>query len=122
MSNHLHVLIQVDDGQAKRWNERDVIERWGKLYPGSLAAAYTQDAPLTPVQKDYVLKCVPLWRERLYNVSWFMRCLNEWIARRANAEDKCSGRFWEGRFKSQALLDEAAGIPCMGYWDLNPSL
>ena len=46
--------------------------------------------------------------------------LADHVAVRANREDECTGRFWEGRFKSQPLLDEAAVLTCSAYVDLNP--
>ena len=49
-----------------------------------------------------------------------MKAFKEPIARRANREDDCSGAFWEGRFHSVPLLDQAALIACLAYIDLNP--
>ncbi|MEM9068359.1 MAG: hypothetical protein AAGE52_07625 [Myxococcota bacterium] len=113
MSNHLHVVLKVDRERADRWSEAEVIRRYTKLFRGARAA-------LADISGKQRAQRIAAWRERLWSVSWMMRSLNEWIARRANREDECTGRFWEGRFRCQPLLDERALITCMAYVDLNP--
>ncbi len=121
MHNHTHVVLHVDAEQAKAWTVQDVIEHWHGLFSGiNLSQRFLSSDKLCPAEYDKLMEAVEIWRERLMSVSWFMRCLNEHIARLANAEDGCTGRFWEGRFKSQALLDEAAVAACLAYVDLNP--
>mgnify|MGYP001826204055 CR=1 FL=1 len=121
MGNHCHVVLHVDRQQAKCWKTREIVERWHGLFAGNLLTQrYLSGHELGQAELRAVEEKAEQWRENLASVSWFMRCLNEHIARKANAEDNCTGRFWEGRFKCQALLDEAALIACMAYVDLNP--
>ncbi|MCP3661416.1 MAG: transposase, partial [Gammaproteobacteria bacterium] len=113
--------LQIGRDQALKLSDREVVERWRLLFtlPAYLSDWYDgvpQDGVFTILAKQRI----KILRKRLYDLGWFMRCLNEPIARRANAEDKCKGRFWEGRYKSQALLDERALLACMTYVDLNP--
>ena len=121
MSNHYHLVVRLSPERVGVWLDREVIERWTRIYQGSPAARrYLNYEPLSDTEKAEVNGLIMDWRERLGNLSWFMRALNEYIARRANAEDDCTGHFWEARFKSQALLDETAVLTTMAYVDLNP--
>ncbi|MCG7899688.1 MAG: transposase [Candidatus Thiodiazotropha weberae] len=121
MHNHTHTVLKVDRESALNWCDDEVISRWTKLYkPSPIVDRYLNGVKLTKVELDVIAKDIKKWRHRLYDISWFMRNLNEGIARKANEEDGCTGKFWEGRFKSQALLDDAALLTCMSYVDLNP--
>ena len=121
MSNHYHVVLHIDTEQAQLWSECEVVERWHRLFNGTvLSQRYSHGEVLSQAESKALAKVIAIWRQRLESISWFMRCLNEPIARAANREDDVSGRFWEGRFKSQALLDEKALVACMAYVDLNP--
>ena len=115
MSNHLHVVVQILPEEVSRWSNAEIVERWMRLYP-------RQDQ--NPEMRAEVLagndERIKELRERLSNLSWFMRCLVEPIARAANRKDICKGRFWEGRFKCQSLLDDSAVLAAMAYVDLNP--
>lgn len=121
MSNHYHVVLHINKAQAEAWSSKQVIDIWHQLFSGNLLSQrYSKGDVLEKAEMTVLNKIVTQWRERLMDISWFMRVLNECIARQANAEDHCTGRFWEGRFKTQALLDETALAACMAYVDLNP--
>jgi REP element-mobilizing transposase RayT len=121
MSNHCHLVVCIQKDQALSWSDREVAERWCRLFGGdSRVRSFAEGSVVPETHRAFVTSRIKVYRERLYNLSWFMRCLNEPIARMANAEDKVTGRFWEGRFKSQALLDEGAVLAVMAYVDLNP--
>ena len=121
LSHHYHVVVHVDQERAKKLDDLDVIERWHRLYKGpDLIRQFLSDEPLPDSQIETVRETIAQWREELTNISRFMGHLNESIARRANKEDKCKGRFWESRFKLQAILDLKALLHTLCYVNLNP--
>lgn len=120
MSNHYHLVLYVDRQCARKWSERQVVERWTGLFRAPPLVTRWLAGQAEEAEIPAARAIVEQWRTRLHDISWFMRCLNECLARRANEEDACTGRFWEGRFKSQALLDEAGLLAAMVYVDLNP--
>lgn len=121
MANHYHLVIHINQDKALALSDEEVMSRWSRLFAlPAVVLRWQQGQLLDGAESDIVSALVALWRRRLADVSWYMRCLNEHIARLANLEDECKGRFWEGRFKSQAILDNAGLLACMVYVDLNP--
>ena len=121
MNNHYHLVVYFDPKAPWRWSDEEVAERWVKLFP--IRRNHPRYESMRRAKLLSVLNSeekLETCRERLGSLSWLMRCINEPIAKRSNAEDFVKGHFWESRFKSQALLDEAAAIACMAYVDLNP--
>jgi len=133
MCNHTHLVLRNRPDFTDLWTPYEVATRWWQLFP---KRRDSRGNPLKP--KDHELDIILFdkktgeslgrlqeLRTRLSSISWFMRCLNEHIARKANWEDRCTGRFCgvpprQGRFKSVELLDQAAVLACMAYVDLNP--
>jgi REP element-mobilizing transposase RayT len=122
LANHYHLVVRIRPDLVALWTDLEVAFRWLRLFPRHRDAS---GAPIAPTEAEIRALAdqperIALLRKRLCSLSWFMGRLNEFIARAANKEDQVKGRFWESRFKCQALLDEAAIAACMVYVDLNP--
>jgi len=121
MSNHYHLVLYLDPLLPQSWSDEEIAEKWLKAYPSRLDnSKFFKQRELKKQAIMADKKKLKLYRQRLGSLSWFMGRLNEPLAKQSNQEDGCTGRFWEGRFSSQALLDEAAVFSCMAYVDLNP--
>lgn len=122
LSNHFHLVVRNRPDVTSEWTDQEVARRWIQIYPHR-AVGDADSVPLAAARVDMLANQptrIAELRRRLSSISWFMKCLAEPLARWANAEDSCAGRFWQGRFRCQALLDEGAVAACMTYVDLNP--
>jgi len=121
MHNHFHLILRSRPDVVATWSDEEVARRWLRLFPKRKGKA----GPVEPSEPEINMivserKVVQEIRRRLSDISWWMRCTAEHIARMSNREDECTGHFWEGRFRSQVILDEAGLLACSAYVDLNP--
>ena len=94
MSNHTHVVLCVDKALADSWDAREVLRRYHYIHRGTLLTQkFMHGDSLSQGELISLDDTVEIYRKRLYDISWFMRDLNEFIAREANKEDGCKGRF-----------------------------
>jgi REP element-mobilizing transposase RayT len=116
MSNHVHLIVSMLPNHAKEWSAEEVARRWVLLYGAKTEIEREQKRQRIAADTERV----EIYRSRLSDLSWMMKSLSEPIARRANAEDKVNGRFWQGRFKAQLIKDDRGFLAAMTYVDLNP--
>lgn len=121
MSNHIHLILRNRPDVVAAWSDKDVAIRWLRVFPGRRLEEHLAE----PTENDVNMlvnqpERLAVVRDRLSDISWFMRALSEPIARRANQQDQCTGRFWEGRFKALRIVDETGLLACAMYVDLNP--
>lgn len=122
MSNHSHVVLRVDSERAAALGNEAVLHRWTQLLTGPLLV----QRYLSEARARWGRPNTTRWQSLpRCTAAACMTCRGSCacstsVFRQANAEDECTGRFWEGRFKSQALLDEQALLTAMAYVDLNP--
>ena len=121
LDNHLHLLVRICPERAASWSDEEVVRRWGRLFPPR-----GKDRKPLAVSEAWVRakladeKFLRNARGRLADLGWFMKCLKEPLARIANRCEGCQGHFWQGRFKSIAVLDSEALLAVCAYIDLNP--
>ncbi len=119
MSNHFHLVVFYDPTASKTWSDNEVTRRWFDAFPPRCVSNNTEElAALKEIHRTMMLENpLRLARARrcLGSLSDFMKHLKQPIAWRVNREDGCSGHFFESRFYSGALLDEAAVLAAMAF-------
>ena len=95
LSNHAHTILRTRPDIAATWSDEEIDSLLG------------MPEKLQKIRRD------------LSSLSWFMARWKEPIARICNAEMDRAGHFWEARFGSRELLDDAAVLACSIYVDLN---
>ena len=121
MSNHTHQVLRSRPDIVDTWDDREVALRWlrvngDKDRRGNLVQPREREIKALINDPQRLSEI----RIRLSDISWWMRYFSHHISCRANKEDEVTGHFWEQRFGSEVLKDDASVLACMIYVDLNP--
>jgi hypothetical protein len=82
MNNHYHIVVHIDQERAGQWTVQEICNRWHRLFSGNdLSRRFVKMQKLSVSEEKRLGEIVDEWRDRLINPGWFMRCLNEPIAR-----------------------------------------
>jgi REP element-mobilizing transposase RayT len=103
MGNHFHLLVKMIP--ENRYTDEQIQKRFVAFYGDSREFAEGQ---------------IPYWREKLSNLSEFIREIKVGFARYYNRRYNRRGYFWGDRFKSVIVDKGETLINCLAYIDLNP--
>jgi hypothetical protein len=123
MVNHTHNVSVNRPDVVATWSDEEVVRRnlminqLPRCFNGNLRKPSAVEIRIEITLSDE--QRMQDYRIRLSDPSWFMKQLNEYLARRINKEDGVTGRVWEGPFKCRRLEDESALLVCGIYVDLN---
>ena len=103
MGNHFHILVRMFP--EHKFTDEDIKQRY--------VAFYGDDRPFAD-------GWIPSLREKLSNISEFVREIKVGFTRYYNKMHNRRGYFWGDRFKSVIVEDGETLINCLAYIDLNP--
>ena len=103
MGNHFHLLVKMIP--EYKFSDEDIKKRCEDFYGDDRAFSYGQ---------------IPSLREKLSNLSEFVREIKVGFARYYNRRYNRRGYFWGDRFKSVIVEKGETLINCLAYIDLNP--
>lgn len=110
--NEVIFIVRNRPDWVKSWSDREIVYRWLMICP---KRKNKLGEPKEPKEEEIIsiLQNQNLMleiRSRLSDPSWWMRLILQPLAARANIEENLTGGFWQGRYQSLVLLDDASAI------------
>ncbi len=124
MGNHLHLLLELPDKEKalEGWSEEDFIARLSVLKDEMSTRLTLGDVEMfrRNGHADGVTEIAARVRERLFDLSVFMKELKQRMTLAYNYGHGRTGTLWEGRFKCALVEGGEALCAVAAYIDLNP--